>query len=186
MGYRAAARQRWHLGWQPPTPRPWLCQHTPRHSGDWGSCRCRLCFQPGLRNSCISTHAICRGCPLNSGLSSPAAGLALPIGQSRLGDRRVRALPARLAQGSSFRGSATIHPTRGSRDYSVRHGTLPLSGLGHHLVAPPIGIWHFYDGRAGMEPRIGERGPSRRSLGSENHHDSGPRTFEIRMRAGAP
>ena len=69
-----------------------LLQHTSRHSRDSGSCRCRLWFQPGLRNSGISTHAICRGGPLNSGLSSPA-GLALRVGQSRLGDRRVRASP---------------------------------------------------------------------------------------------
>ncbi|MGA7633606.1 MAG: IS1380 family transposase [Terriglobales bacterium] len=65
-------------------------------------------------------------------------------------------LPARLAQGSSFRGGATIHPTRGSRDYSVRHGTLHYRAWVTTLSLTPIGIWHFYDGRAGMEPRIRE------------------------------
>src|ERR1700675_3136104 len=72
-----------------------------------------------------------------------------------MGDGRVPASSARLAGGPSFRGGAKIHSGRGSSNHTVHSGALHVSRLTNmHLT--PAGIWHFYDGRAGMEPRICE------------------------------
>src|ERR1700686_5936567 len=72
-----------------------------------------------------------------------------------MGDGRVPASSARLAGGPSFRGGAKIHSGRGSSNHTVHSVALHVSRLTNmHLT--PAGIWHFYDGRAGMEPRICE------------------------------
>ena len=70
--------------------------------------------------------------PFDSSLSPPPARIAVCIGEPRLGDRRLRASSSWLAKGPSFRGCATIHRRRGSGDYSLCHGPLRLSCLGHH------------------------------------------------------
>src|ERR1700730_11560991 len=73
-----------------------------------------------------------------------------------MGDGRVPASPARLAGGPSFRGGAKIHSGRGSSNHTVHSGALHVSRLGDQHASDSAGIWHFYDGRAGMEPRICE------------------------------
>jgi hypothetical protein len=61
-----------------------------------------------------------------------------------------------LAAGPSFRGGAKIHSTRGSRDHPACMGRYIYRAWVTNLPLTPAGIWHFYDGRAGMEPRICE------------------------------
>ena len=78
-----------------------------------------------------------RGTPLNSGLSSPPAGIAVRTSESRLGDNGLRTFSSRLEKGSSLRGCAAIHRTGGSRDYFICYGTLCLSGLGYQPAADP-------------------------------------------------
>ncbi len=63
-----------------------------------------------------------------------AARLELPTRQSQVGDGGIRASAARLAASPPFRGRATIHPSSGSRDYSICHGPLHLSSMGHQSV----------------------------------------------------
>ena len=60
-----------------------------------------------------------------------------------------------MAPGPPFRGRAAIHPRRGTTHDALSSWPLPLSRLGHQPSPnPPAGVWHFYDDRAAMEPRI--------------------------------
>ena len=51
-----------------------------------------------------------------------------------------------------------VSPSRRKRPKAdlVCHEALRLSSLAHEPSVTPAGVWHFYDGRAGMERRIRE------------------------------
>ena len=73
-----------------------------------------------------------------------------------MGDGGVRTSSARLAGGPSFRGGAKIHSGRRTAKQPVHSGALRVLRTGDQHGSNAIGVWHYYDGRAGMEPRICE------------------------------
>src|SRR5712692_7970959 len=91
----------------------------------------RVRFQSGLRRTRDAASTIRGGGPPDPGFPAPAAGSTLRSCQPELGDDRLRASSPWLAAGPSFRGGATIHSRRGSRNDAVHPGALCLSRLGH-------------------------------------------------------
>jgi hypothetical protein len=61
-----------------------------------------------------------------------------------------------LAASASFRGGAPIHSGRGSTNDAVHPGRYVYRAWVTNMSLTPASVGHFYDGRAGMEPRIAE------------------------------
>jgi hypothetical protein len=61
-----------------------------------------------------------------------------------------------LAAGPSFRGGAKIHSKEEAETTLFSMGRYIYRAWVTNMSLTPAGIWHFYDGRAGMEPRIRE------------------------------
>ena len=118
--------------------------------------QCRFWAQSRLRRPRISLRRVCRCRSYDSIAETFPDRTALQPRQPQLGDGGTPTSSSELVQSPSFRGRPAFAFRRRKATYVVRLGPLRLSRLGYHLSLTPLGVWHFYDARATIEPRIGE------------------------------